>query len=1082
MLNKRYILSLLAFVVSLFSGIPCHAALEMEYYTYNGFEPIVTAFQRVALIFGHNEYATIFFIAIVLAILFGGLSMVIRAVGGKMSPAAWLVPIAMGFVIYAAMIIPKGTLYIYDPVKNRNQAVGGIPDGIIFVAGSLNKIERAFVEIVEAAGPPKGYQSQAGGLGFDMLYSLGTKGVTLLDKNMHGSLKQYVHDCVLFELNRPGTTLRINDFANNTDFRSLFSQAQNPSVFTVFYDDTGDHTMSCDAAWMSIEAGLADASFTTSINTRCAEAGFDPTNAAEMNQCREGLENIVNLFTGGSYDSATIHRQMLMGQTMNDVLLESSPSVAATVLASRNAGSSMLGSGMMANQWLPIIRAVVTAIAICLIPMMVIFIPTPLVWKALSVILGFFIWITSWGIIDAMIHSIGMDLGLKALYEVGQYQLGLTAITNFSTGGLKALAMFAAIRWSGLMLATVISGILIKFGGTALAHFAGQMTATASHAGADAGKAVNTPEGMSKEISALEAAPPVMANAHSFSYQQRTSARTAETMGKTIGGLSALDTFGGIDGAAEVYGAAAMGRTIKFGAAGEAMRNGEGGYNGAHDRALFSSKAGEIEKGNIQAMYGNDAQANADRKVAAEGALVGMAHEKGMSPAELQTTISTMDLRATTDFIEKYSDKRGISFREGANELGELAASQKFVGAESYRNARTVIEEDGFVFTRTSENLNEAAKFDMMYQMAHSIGLAKNKEDYLGIYRADKMHHGEETLTLTDAAGVKTLNQRMNDMGYATRFQVGDRIRFNFDEHGNVLSAYGSKGAGRDVKDLTSEMKGYHSQYLNFAESTTGHRSQYFDLSESTTGVRGDHGSKIVTHGENTYVGATMLAIGEKDKNGNVQEIPVFGTFQYNDQGKLVAGDFKYGQQGSGVSLRTYDSGLIQDGKPIMEQKITFTEHKLDKTGRFNLDSSKSVKTREYTKHGYKTIDYINPADDQVVFSKSEKGQDVADLNRYVNDQRKGWEVNSGTITGINQDLRFLSSNQQLFLASMGGLDWGANTVTRGLGLANGAKGISGGKVSTVPTTTSPGTPSWGPLPHENPNINQELLEHFNIK
>ena len=59
-----------------------------------------------------------------------------------------------------------------------------------------------------------------------------------------------------------------------------------------------------------------------------------------------------------------------------------------------------LGMGIVANEWLPVARAVITAVAIGLIPILVIFIPTPLAGKALGLVAGMFIWLTAWGVTD----------------------------------------------------------------------------------------------------------------------------------------------------------------------------------------------------------------------------------------------------------------------------------------------------------------------------------------------------------------------------------------------------------------------------------------------------------------------------------------------------------------------------------------------------------------------------------------------------------------------------------------------------------------------------------------------------------
>ncbi|WP_028895574.1 conjugal transfer protein TraG N-terminal domain-containing protein [Syntrophorhabdus aromaticivorans] len=1032
-------------------------ALDMEYYTYNGFDAIVPAFQKIALIFGDSGYSALLFCVLVAAFLFGVLAMLIRGVGGRFSPAAWAAPVAIGFVIYAAMIVPKGTLHIYDPVKNRDQAVGGIPDGVVMVAGILNRIERAFVDMIYTAVTPDSYQVQAGGIGFDMLYGLGSKGIMLSDKNVQASLRKYTEDCVMFEIQRPGTTLTINSFASNTDFAALFSQAASPAIYTTYYDSSGDSTMTCAQSWTNIQARLSDSStFDESLRARCAEAGFDPTIPVELTQCQDTLADTVDWLQGATYSAIDVHRQMLFGQTMNDVLTQASPDVAMAVLASRNTGSALVGTGVTANQWIPAVRAVITAVTIGLIPFLVIFIPTPLMSKAVLTMCGFFIWLTAWGVTDAIVHSFGMDFAKKALYEVTQNQLGLTSLLNFSTEGLKALAVFGAIRWSGIMLATVITGMLVRVGGSVLGRLSAQVIATPMGQGQTAGGTVATPEGLSREMNALEVAPATMANAHKFSYTDRANASSAERMGKTGYGVAGMDTFGGVEGFSEMIAAGAMGRTIRFGNEGQAMRDSDGGYKGASDLYNFKSTAGLREMGLTRDQYENDPAALAQRKVAAEGAFISMAKEKGMTPAELQRSMTTMDLASTADFVDKYATNRGTGFIQGARELGELSGSQRYVGARSFENARSVVGEDGLIFTDTNKHLNEAAKFEMSYQLAHSLGMAKDRSDFQGMYALHKQHHGEDSLTLSDSGAVRLLNTRMRDMGYSTRFKAGDRIKLNFDDGGNVVSAFAVKGASREISDITSEMKGYQSNYLS--------------VRRETTGFRGEHGTRDITYGEHTYVGARQLSLPGGEK------VVAYGTFQYDGKGKLVAGDFKYGQQGSGVSIRSYNAGKVDDaGNPIVDKQVTFTEHKLDSRGIFSVESSNSVTVRQYNKNGYSTTDYINPATNQVLFSKSDQGQTVTDHDTYLRDHRKSAEVNSGAII-VGKDLTTLTDGQQLFLSGMGGLDWASETVSRSLGLLGGAKNLG---LSKKPGSPMPNVPSAGPMPHKNPNINHEAWEYL---
>ena len=78
-----------------------------------------------------------------------------------------------GAVLYLALFVPKGTITVYDPVLNRFQSIGQVPDAVVFTAGFLNKIERGMVDIIDtAAAPDAHYASTAGGIGFKALESV----------------------------------------------------------------------------------------------------------------------------------------------------------------------------------------------------------------------------------------------------------------------------------------------------------------------------------------------------------------------------------------------------------------------------------------------------------------------------------------------------------------------------------------------------------------------------------------------------------------------------------------------------------------------------------------------------------------------------------------------------------------------------------------------------------------------------------------------------------------------------------------------------------------------------------------------
>jgi conjugal transfer mating pair stabilization protein TraG len=109
------------------------------------------------------------------------------------------------------------------------------------------------------------------------------------------------------------------------------------------------------------------------------------------------------------------------------------------------------------------------------------------------------VFLTTWGITDAVIHGAAMDYAAYAFEDMRQSSLGVYAMAAFPVISVKLLAMFGVIRSAGIMLASFFSMMLIRFGGHALAMLAGNLSHIAQTAGAQAGQLL-TPEGTATAI------------------------------------------------------------------------------------------------------------------------------------------------------------------------------------------------------------------------------------------------------------------------------------------------------------------------------------------------------------------------------------------------------------------------------------------------------------------------------------------------------------------------------------------------------------------------------------------------------
>ena len=532
-------------ILSVFAGVVLQAApalaLDMEYYTYGGFNPITQAFTKIALIFSDSGYQGLLFVVTALGLLAAAAAWMARAAtGARVIPLVWAVPVLFGAVMYLALFVPKGNITVYDPVLNRFQTIGEVPDAIVFTAGFLNKIEKGMVDIIDtAAAPDAQYQTTAGGIGFKALESI--KGSAPKDNYVRTSMIRYIKDCVTFELMRPGTTLSLDDLRNTTvDFLGNLGQAVNPAVYTVYYDaaNPAGTAMTCTQAWNNLQPIYANPlNYDEALKKVCSKAYFNPASAVEMNTCKTLLASTLNFTTGTAVVPEKIIQQRQIAEILYNFYFQDDYETAMLMESNRKITATGLGIGLTMNEWIPIMRAIMTAIAIGVIPFLVLFLPTPVVGKAASVMFGFFVFLTTWGITDAVIHGAAMDYASYSFEDMRQSSLGVYAMAAFPTISLKLLAMFGVIRSAGIMLASFFSMMLIRFGGHALALLAGNLSSIAQTAGAQAGQLL-TPEGTSAALNQQVRAAGLLAGMPEHRFSNMASAQ-AWGLHRSVGGYTA---------------------------------------------------------------------------------------------------------------------------------------------------------------------------------------------------------------------------------------------------------------------------------------------------------------------------------------------------------------------------------------------------------------------------------------------------------------------------------------------------------------------------------------------------------------
>ena len=960
-------------LASVFVLLPTPAHAAWEYYTYGGYDSVLPAWQRVALIFSDSNYNSLFFPIVVLGIFCAIAVLYLKLLGGANvgGPMSWAVPVGIGIILYLGLVVPKDSLMIYDPVMNEGPVeVSGIPLGIAAMAGSLNEIQNGLIDIIDTSSDPvELYQQNAGGEGFNILLQTGQESLQI-PPELEGSIQQYTKDCLLFELTRPGTTLTPSELASSTDFRTDYAKAASPAIYTVSYisNSVGD-TMTCQDAWSAINGAVSSPStWTNDINNICAQSGYDPTIPAELQKCKDLAADTSEWIWGANYPLQNLAMQSAFTQAIEETFNNASPDQAIQTLAARQTGSDWLSAGLAGNTWIPVIMAAMTTLAIAILPFLIMFLPTPLFGKVISLIAGIFIWLTAWGVIDAIIHSFGVDYARHAAQQLQQFGLGVKSISYFPTFGMKTLAAFGNMRWFGLMLATVITGMLVRFGGSALAHLAGGLTAGAAAGGSAAGR---------MEMDAQAKGGRMEGEAKGFGLQESIGGSNMEMRqifdsyrNRSLKGLSEGAALGGPGNSmmsGEAQGAAERGTGELYGR----FKDEFGGeYSGApellQDARAENWAAGR--PGALKPLQNLDAlgasavptliaagAVGVGKQVADEQALAQVAKNQGKSVMGLERDLAEGKLESTVGAINTYGRLTGAkSFDQAA--AGYFATMGRVAGAGTAGSGAGLekIGTEGLAFKTEREMENEYTKFRMLDAAAKARGITPMEfleaHHGAGISFADSKANGVDTITMSadgkplmstskmnlDAAQLKTFAKELDKPGttfakeldkpgttFAGRALLaaaekgeGAAISMNTDSAGNIVSMSAESGGKALLNDYSIGQTGYTNAYNALTTVNKGLQEKSGTFVQTGRDIENkDVDKTVISHG--TVFDDTAFQMALKGDHALVHQVTnpyLSGAAQDAEIAAVVAPLAKVAEQfasRSGVSM-DYTEGKAQ--------------------------------------------------------------------------------------------------------------------------------------------------------------------------
>jgi hypothetical protein len=385
-----------------------------------------------------------------------------------------------------------------------------VPDAVVLMAGMLNKIERGVREIVETAAADPAAE-RAGALRYSqVLNALNARGTNLgLERN----LVNYYMDCGLpaMSLGYNGASQREAERATQ-DLYTTFARFAHPSLATYAYTGTGDATatMSCQTMWTDVlnpvlggAAGLAEVR-----DMVCARTGFDMTVPVQQARCDEELTDISTLFgVTTATDWLPFIRSSQIAVGMTNALRSGDISVQQGAMIDRQVMSEGMGVAEALDRWVPKLKGFMTAAVLGMLPLCLLFVVTPMVGKALQLGIGLFVWLTLWGICDAIAVTMAADAAVDAFDQVSRYGFSHTAFLLTPENAVAALGVFGKARSMALMMATVLAYGLFQFGGYAFTSLATSWQGEIGNAGANAGRTVMSPEERAGMLSRLSGSP-----------------------------------------------------------------------------------------------------------------------------------------------------------------------------------------------------------------------------------------------------------------------------------------------------------------------------------------------------------------------------------------------------------------------------------------------------------------------------------------------------------------------------------------------------------------------------------------------
>lgn len=646
------------------------------YYTYGGFEPTQMAFERIQQImnfsrsggkFTSSGYLMMVAAFMVLSAIMAGASGFMKMAGGMQANIfVSLAPILLGFLVFVGLFTPKADLIVFDPVLNRqSQAAMALPVGVVYPACMVNKVERYIIDLLDSTSNPA-VVKYTDSSGAQKIYNVPSKNyaecggdvcMSTFINSMSGfvtgnaaskTMNDYIKNCAMFEMIRPGGTLKQKDLISPPGGKTLMdvlADAQSPANWTLNYmppaGNAGDVASCTDTYTALVDYYVTNAATNTksSLENSCAGSGFEPMGYSQCQMMMETmLGTVFPVDAGGSLMPETFVSNMSVANITQGYLRNADPQTGALFqsLSASAEGGAIGGAlaGIINSQML----TVYVAYTFFLIPLLAMLLPTPLGQKAISLMLSMVVWVMLVRCLDVILFHMYWAEWNRVVANMGDIGAGLASYFRLPTEASLYLKQIAGLRGMIFLLATAISGFLFKYGDSALSRLADKAHGEQRGYSMDQGQRAKSAFEMQKDASRAATMAALASGAGGFDIGRGAVMAEMDRAMQQVGRMGAMGSVAGVAGATAtstaVTTAQGVSKSMAMGTAGGA---GAGAFEAGGNLALqsaFGNDAGAYNK----FMQDTHGLSQADR-----GALQRAANALGMSLAEFAGNRANLD-------------------------------------------------------------------------------------------------------------------------------------------------------------------------------------------------------------------------------------------------------------------------------------------------------------------------------------------------------------------------------------------------------------------------------------------------------